>query len=146
GEWVVKLPDGTDFGTVTCRDSFIWPCRKVFALLGAEPGDLAAFQFDLKLRTVSFRVGGPDLFEAIQHEENGLVGDDVEGGEAEAGVADDVDAFTHNDLTGGDKEWHPISNAPTEQELEVRLEDTFGRYVLLFPCKFVPGQGWINSR
>ena len=49
------------------------------------------------------------------------------------------------DLTGGDKEWQPISTAPLEQNLEVRLEDFFGRYVLLFPCRLIPGQGWING-
>ena len=145
GEWAVKLPDGTDFGTVTCRESFIWPFRKVFMLLGAEPGDLAAFQFDLKARVVSVRVGGPDLFEAIQQEENGSVGDDLESKEVET-IAADTDHISYNDLAGDNKEWHPISIAPAEQELEVRLEDSFGRYVLLFPCKFLPGQGWINSR
>jgi hypothetical protein len=145
GDWAVKLPDGVEFGRVTCRDSFIWPCRKVFAILGAEPGDLAAFEFDLKARTVHFRVGGPDLFDSIQQGENGSASDDLEGKEVEV-IAADADLITPGDLSGDDKEWYPIANAPVEQELEVRLEDTFGRYVLLFPCKFLPGQGWINSR
>ena len=51
-----------------------------------------------------------------------------------------------NDLTGDGKDWQPTSDAPIGQDLEVRLEDPFGRYVLLFPCKLVAGQGWINSR
>jgi len=130
---------------VTCRESFIWPIRKVFVLLGAEPGDLSVFQFDLKARSVSICVGGPDLFETIQHEENGSAGDDLEEKEI-AAIAADADLITHNDLTGDDKEWHPIATAPTEHELEVRLEDAFGRYVLLYPCKLIPDQGWINSR
>ena len=71
--------------------------------------------------------------------------DDLEGKEVET-ISDEADRITYNDLTGEDKEWHPISNAPADRELEVRLEDSFGRYVLLFPCKFVPDQGWINSR
>jgi hypothetical protein len=90
-------------------------------------------------------MGGPDLFEAIQQEGNDSAGDDLEGNELDTIEADD-DLITHNDLTGDDKKWHPIANAPAEQELQVRLEDPFGRYVLLFPCRFLPGQGWINSR
>jgi hypothetical protein len=39
GEWKVVLPDGTDCGEVTCRESFIWSFRRAFAVLGAEPGD-----------------------------------------------------------------------------------------------------------
>jgi hypothetical protein len=51
------------------------------------------------------------------------------------------------DLAGNDndKQWKPISTAPMEKNLEVRLEDAFGRYVLLFPCKLIPGEGWING-
>jgi hypothetical protein len=70
GEWQVTLPDGTDCGHVTARDFFIWSFRKAFAPLGAEPGDLAAFEFDLKNRKVVVKVGGPGLFEAIQEPEN----------------------------------------------------------------------------
>jgi hypothetical protein len=66
GEWRVTLPDGTDCGDVTCRESFIWSFRRAFAVLGAEPGDLSTFEFDLKSRKVLVRVGGPGLFEAIQ--------------------------------------------------------------------------------
>jgi RNA polymerase alpha subunit/sigma-70-like protein len=69
GEWNVSLPDGTVHGTVLCRDSFIWSFRKSFAVLGAEPGDIAMFEFDLKKRSVLVRVGGPGLFEAIQDPE-----------------------------------------------------------------------------
>jgi hypothetical protein len=66
GEWKASLPDGTDFDEVTCRDAFIWSFRKAFAVLGAEPGDLGTFEFDLRSRKVLVRVGGPGLFEAIQ--------------------------------------------------------------------------------
>ena len=66
GEWNVYLPDDTRYGSVTCKDSFIWSFRKTFALLGAEAGDLAAFEFDLQKRTVHVRVGGPGLFEQIE--------------------------------------------------------------------------------
>jgi hypothetical protein len=66
GEWQVALPDGSEYGTVMCRNLFIWSFRKPFAVLGAEPTDMAAFEFNLKSRQVLVKVGGPDLFEAIQ--------------------------------------------------------------------------------
>ena len=31
GEWQVRLPDGEDYGTVTCREQFIWTFRKAFS-------------------------------------------------------------------------------------------------------------------
>ena len=70
GEWQVALPDGSKYGTVMCRDVFIWSFRKPFAVLGAEPTDLTAFEFDLKSRQVLVRVGGPALFEAMQDPDN----------------------------------------------------------------------------
>ncbi len=42
-------------------------------------------------------------------------------------------------------EWQPIATAPMDQDLKVRLQDALGRYELLFPCRNVPGQGWINT-
>ena len=69
GDWSVLLPDGTAFGSVCARDSFIWSFRKHFALLGAEPSDLAVFEFDRKGKEVTVRVGGPSLFETIQEPE-----------------------------------------------------------------------------
>jgi len=70
GEWQVVLPDGSDYGTVVCRGVFIWSFRNAFALLGAEPSDLTAFEFNLKSRRVLVRVGGAGLFEAIQDPES----------------------------------------------------------------------------
>jgi hypothetical protein len=78
GDWHVILPDGTEFGTVSCQEIFIWSFRKQFALLGAEPADLAAFEFDLKARTVLVRIGGPGLFEAIQDPESASADDGLD--------------------------------------------------------------------
>jgi hypothetical protein len=66
GEWTVRLPDGGEYGTVTCRESFIWTFRKPFNVLGAEPNDLMVLEFDIKARTVLVRIGGPGLFETVQ--------------------------------------------------------------------------------
>jgi hypothetical protein len=45
---------------------FIWSFRKAFAVLGAEPDDLMALEFDKKTRRVMVRIGGPGFFEAMQ--------------------------------------------------------------------------------
>jgi hypothetical protein len=145
GDWTVRLADGQTSGRVTCRESFIWSFRKAFVTTGIEPEDFVALEFDKNAREVRVKTGGPDLFEAIQHEENGSAGEDLEGKEVDA-VAAEADLITYDNLTGDDKKWYPISIAPAERDLEVRLEDSFGRYVLLFPCRFHPGRGWINSR
>lgn len=78
GNWQVILPDGSDYGSVMCREVFIWSFRKPFAILGAEPTDLAAFEFDLKSRQVLVRVGGPGLFEAIQEADSVIAEEGLE--------------------------------------------------------------------
>jgi DNA-directed RNA polymerase alpha subunit len=88
GEWTVRLPDGGEYGTVTCRDSFIWTFRKAFNVLGAEPSDLMVLEFDIKARIVLVRVGGPGLFEAVQEPEADVEileeADNIESGSADA--------------------------------------------------------------
>jgi Sigma-70, region 4 len=87
GEWMVRLPDGGEYGKVTCRESFIWTFRKPFNVLGAEPSDLMVLEFDIKARTVLVRVGGPGLFEAVQEAEMDVEtleeADNIEGGSAD---------------------------------------------------------------
>lgn len=77
GEWQVKLPDGNDYGSVICRESFIWSFRKELPVLGAEPGDHATLEFDRKARKVTIRTGGPGLFEAIQEDDAPDIEDEV---------------------------------------------------------------------
>jgi hypothetical protein len=77
GEWDVILPDGTACGSVTCKEVFIWSFRKAFSILGAEAGDLAAFEFDLQNRKVLVKIGGPSLFEQIENPDT-ISGDDDE--------------------------------------------------------------------
>lgn len=78
GEWQVALPDGSLYGTVICRDIFIWRFRSPLAILGAEPADLAVLEFDLKPRQMLIRIGGPGLFEAIQDPESAIAEDKYE--------------------------------------------------------------------
>lgn len=79
GDWQVMLPDGSEYGTVTCRELFIWSFRNSFAILGAEPADLTALEFDLKSRKVLVKVGGPSLFESIQDSNGAIPEEEPEG-------------------------------------------------------------------
>ena len=67
------LPDGSEYGALKCSDQFIWSVRKLRCDHGAEPTDLAAFEFDLKSRKVLVTVGGPGLFEAIQDSDSAIL-------------------------------------------------------------------------
>jgi hypothetical protein len=119
--------------------------HRPISVRGGEPGDVIVVTFDLRRVSAQLRFGDEADGEKIEED-----ADDANLLISAVTSATDQDRqttpITVNDLTGVGKEWHPISTAPVEQELEVRLEDPFGRYVLLFPCKLVPGQGWINSR
>lgn len=66
GDWKVVLPDESEYCTVKCRELFIWSFRKPFLVLGAEPADIAVFEFDLKARQVRIAVGGPSLLDELQ--------------------------------------------------------------------------------
>jgi hypothetical protein len=117
--------------------------HRPIAIRGGQPDDLIIVAFDIRHGNAEVRFaeeieGGSEATEAVAaHTLPGTTATNLEGR---------TSLIMGSDLTGDDKDWQPISNAPGGQELEVRLEDTFGRYVLMFPCKLVPGQGWINSR
>jgi hypothetical protein len=66
GEWQVRLPDGSTYDRVTCRDVFITSFRKAFSVLGVEPEDFVALEFDHQAKIVIARAGGPELFESMQ--------------------------------------------------------------------------------
>lgn len=74
GDWNVSLPDGTPFGSVTCRESFLWSLRKTFDFLGAEPKDVALLEFDVKRRNLRVRVGGHGLFDYVEKRGQGMEG------------------------------------------------------------------------
>lgn len=41
-------------------------------------------------------------------------------------------------------EWHPISNAPFDCDLELAVIDEDGSHAVIFPCRRVLG-GWIKA-
>ena len=62
-----RRPSGHGHCDDNCREGCIWSFRKAFAILRAEPGDLASFECDLKDKNVLVRIGGPDLFDAMEN-------------------------------------------------------------------------------
>ena len=42
-------------------------------------------------------------------------------------------------------DWQPVSSAPFDRDLEVRLSDGLGYYSLLYPCRLVANKGWLNA-
>ena len=112
------------------------------AIRGEQPDDILLLIFDPRQGSAELRFG-----------EDTKGSGDAKEGMTPLGFATVQTSYDNrstfiagNDLTGDDKQWQPISTAPTDQDLEVRLEDSFGRYVLFFPCRLVAGEGRINSR
>jgi len=45
---------------------------------------------------------------------------------------------------GDDREWHPISTAPFDRDLELAVINYHGTHALVFPCRRILG-GWIKA-
>jgi hypothetical protein len=116
--------------------------HRPIAIRGGEADDVIFVTFDLAELSAELRfseeIGSTNETNAKPLPNIFLATSDPNEAQRSSGI-------TAIDLVGNGKEWHPISTAPMKQDLEVRLEDPFGRYVLLFPCQLLPGQGWINS-
>jgi hypothetical protein len=117
--------------------------HRPIAIRGGQPGDVVVVAFDIRHGSADVRFGEETTG---SNEEIAAVTDFGSIAATATNQEHRTPLITGNDLTGDDKKWHPVSTAPVEQDLEVRLEDPFGRYVLMFPCRLVPSQGWINSR
>jgi hypothetical protein len=61
------------------------------------------------------------------------------GGKTPASVA------TEDDRAAATGDWRPIATAPALRDVEIRTADMFGSYALLYPCRYLPEQGWINA-
>jgi hypothetical protein len=83
GEWQVRLPDGSTYDRVICRDVFITSFRKAFSVLGVEPDDFVALEFEHRAKIVLARAGGPDLFESMQEAPTSELAYEEDDGDAE---------------------------------------------------------------
>src|SRR5262249_50814717 len=52
---------------------------------------------------------------------------------------------TGDDATAVNDGWQPNATAPGLQDVDIRTADILGPYALLYPCRYVPEQGWINA-
>jgi len=43
----------------------------------------------------------------------------------------------------GEKDWQPVSTAPTDRDLELAVINSFGTHALVFPCRRV-ADGWLK--
>jgi hypothetical protein len=142
GQYFIQS-SGTGFRSVISAEvDRLTGLHRPIAIRGGQPGDVVIVTFNLRQLSAELRFGegisNADDTDAAALPSNSLV---------TATVTDDSQGIVISgiDLAGNDKEWSPISTAPMDVNLEVRVEDSFGRYVLLFPCRFVPGEGWING-
>jgi hypothetical protein len=127
---------------ISAEDDRLTGLHRPIAIRGGQPDDVIVVTFDIRHASAEIRFG-EEIGSGNEAITNATTPDSLA---TTAINQDQTPLITDHDLTGDGKEWHPIITAPAERDLEVRLEDPFGRYVLLFPCKFLPGQGWINSR
>jgi hypothetical protein len=114
--------------------------HRPIAIRGGERDDVIVVTFDL--RNVSAELRFDDEIDMLTDTSAAL----VESSTCTPVVLErPVPIIDNRAPTDGGEKWIPITSAPVEQNLKVRLEDSMGRYVLLFPCKLIPGRGWINS-
>ena len=116
--------------------------HRPIAIRGGQPDDVIVVAFDLRHVTAELRFG--DEIDGAAETKTSTTAPSWSVGTPRhvQSLSSEIEkGAPTNDV----EEWHPIATAPIEQDLKVRLEDSVGRYVLLFPCRLVPERGWINS-
>ena len=119
--------------------------HRPIAIRGGQPDDVIVVAFDPRRGCAELRFGEEDS-RFSNETSTDAASSCISFGTTPSDSDRLTSPITADLLMGVGKKWRPISTAPVEEDLEVRLEDPFGRYILLFPCKLVPGRGWINSR
>ena len=117
--------------------------HRPIAIRGGEPDDVISVTFDLHHASAELQFGEKSGSSAVETGPSGAAS--VSSGDVASKQTHAVSAIENGRSTRNVEIWQPIITAPVERELKVRLEDSVGRYALLFPCRLVPGQGWINS-
>ena len=69
GTYTLRSADGSEFGTVTGRDTFLFGLSKFFRRRGAEPGEHLVLVINLQSGTVTARLGDADLVEQYERGE-----------------------------------------------------------------------------
>ena len=144
GEFFIQSSGTGSRTIISAEGGRLTGLHRPIAIRGGQPDDVIIVAFDPRRGSAELRFGEEDS--KLSNETGTDAASPISFGTTPSDLSRLTPPITADDLMGVGKEWQSISTAPVEEELEVRLEDPFGRYVLLFPCKLVPGRGWINSR
>jgi hypothetical protein len=117
--------------------------HRPIAIRGGESDDVIVVTFDLHHASAELQFGEKSGSSAVEAGPSDTLSASLSDVVSKEGYPVSVlpNGPSINDL----ETWQPITTAPVERELKVRLQDSVGRYALLFPCRLIPGQGWINS-
>ena len=110
--------------------------HRPIAIRGGQPDDVIVVAFDLRHVTAELRFG--DEIDGAAETKTSTTAPNWSVGtprHVQSLSSEIEDGAATNDA----EEWQPIAGAPIEQDLKVRVEDSVGRYALLFPCRLVPG-------
>jgi hypothetical protein len=144
GNFSIQSSGTGSTAVIVAEDERLTGLHRPIAIRGGQSDDVIMVTFDLRRGSAELRSGDEETSLSSEAPIDVILPVSIDS----TAISSDqlTPRITTDDLMGIGKDWQPISTAPVNKELEVRLEDTFGRYVLLFPCKLVAGQGWINSR
>ena len=143
GEFFIQSSGTGSRTIISAEGGRLTGLHRPIAIRGGQPDDVIIVAFDPRRGSAELQFGEEDS--KLSNETGTDAASPISFGTTPSDLSRLTPPITADDLMGVGKEWQPISTAPVEEELEVRLADPFGRYVLLFPCKLVPGRGWINS-
>jgi hypothetical protein len=142
GQYFIQSSGTGVRSVILAEDDRLTGLHRPFAIRGGEPNDVVVITFDLRHLSAELRftdeIDAGSGAKASTTAPGSSVGTILS---EESLISEIEDGGPSNDV----EEWQPIATAPLEQDLKVRLKDSLGSYVLLFPCRLVPGQGWINS-
>jgi len=138
GEYFIQSADTGSRCAIRIQGGRLSGVRRPLNILGAEEGDIVRLILDPRTRQAEISFSG----EAVEAAATQSIIDSER-----LDVPDYVQGETQSASAGAspEVEWQPVSTAPIQRDLEVRLEDSSGRYALLFPCRLLSEGTWINS-
>jgi Sigma-70, region 4 len=136
GQFFVQSSGTGSRNVISVEGDRLLGLHRPLAMRGGEPGDTVTVTFDLQRQAAEISLR-EDVVPTVEVVQTSITGSKpaVSYDKSRSGVSESL----------SDQEWQPVSTAPANRDLEVRLEDSAGRYALMFPCRLVPEQGWINS-
>ena len=141
GEYFIQSADTGSRNAIMIEAGRLSGLRRPLAILGAEEDDIVRLILDPRTRQAEVTFSEDFLETAIEH----LAEPPFRYATTSNGNARETIPIEPTQAVQEHAEWQPISTAPTNKDLEVRLADSSGRYALLFPCRHLPDGAWLNS-